>query len=67
MEKFPRRYFVIEWEGDRPTPIDGESLRWMVNSCILGLRKRGVRPGDRVILLASNAARWVACDLAILA
>lgn len=31
------------------------------------LRKAGVEPGDRVVLLAPNSARWVAADLAILA
>lgn len=31
------------------------------------LRARGVRKGDRVVLLGDNGARWVALDLAIMA
>jgi len=30
------------------------------------LRSRNIQPGDRVVLLAPNSARWVASDLAIL-
>jgi long-chain acyl-CoA synthetase len=31
------------------------------------LTQHGVQPGDRVVLISPNAARWVAADLAILA
>jgi long-chain acyl-CoA synthetase len=30
-----------------------------------GLRRRGVRPGDRVGMLADNSRRWIAADLAV--
>ena len=30
-----------------------------------GLRRRGVRPGDRVGFLADNSRRWIVADLAI--
>ena len=52
---------------ERMVPTRGGRLREMVEQARRALRAQGVQPGDRVVLVATNSARWVACDLAILA
>lgn len=52
---------------ERMVPTRGGRLREMVEQARHALRALGVKPGDRVVLVAPNSARWVACDLAILA
>lgn len=65
------RAFVVEVHcsrgGDRLAPTRGALLRAMVEDARESLRARGVKAGDRVVLVAPNSARWVAMDLAILA
>jgi long-chain acyl-CoA synthetase len=67
LEAHPDRAFVCEAHGDRMVPTRGGRLREMIEQARGWLRRAGVTPGDRVVLVASNSARWVACDLAILA
>ena len=61
------RPLVIEIHGKEQRPTTGAELLKLVAHARGLLRSAGVRPGDRVALLAPNSSRWVAADLAILA
>jgi long-chain acyl-CoA synthetase len=67
LEGHPDRAFVTEVQGERLVPMRGGRMREMVEQARGALRAAGVSRGDRVVLIAPNSARWVACDLAILA
>lgn len=58
---------LIEIRGRERHPFAAAALLELVARARGALRAAGVRPGDRVALLAPNSARWVAADLAILA
>ncbi len=58
---------VIEIHGKDPRPTTGTQLLALVARARTLLREAGVKPGDRVALLAPNGSQWVAADLAILA
>jgi long-chain acyl-CoA synthetase len=63
----PRRTAILEIHGREPALYDGGALLELRDRARAFLRGVGVKPGDRVALLAGNSARWVAADLAILA
>jgi len=63
---WPDKPYLSEVFGDRIEPTTGQRLTALIARFRGGLRARGVTPGDRVVLLATNSARWVAADLAIL-
>jgi long-chain acyl-CoA synthetase len=63
----PAEPFVTEMHGAQPVPTTGRSLANMIAAARGTLRSHGVEPGDRVVLLGPNSARWVALDVAILA
>ncbi|MDQ3032326.1 MAG: AMP-binding protein [Myxococcota bacterium] len=67
LEAHADRAFVTEVQGERLVPTRGGRLREMIEQARHALRAAGVSKGDRVVLIAPNSARWVACDLAILA
>ena len=61
------RPLTIEIHGKERRPTTGAELLALVARARGHLRASGVKPGDRVALLAPNSSRWVAADLAILA
>jgi len=61
------RPLTLEIHGKERRPTTGNQLLALVASARGHLRASGVKPGDRVALLAPNSSRWVAADLAILA
>ncbi len=61
------RPLTLEIHGKAQRPTTGNQLLALVASARGHLRASGVKPGDRVALLAPNSSRWVAADLAILA
>lgn len=63
----PERAKLIEVHGGNLQGTDGAGILDLVSRVRAYIEKAGVEPGDRVALLASNSARWVAADLAILA
>ncbi len=67
LEAHRERAFVVEVHHERMAPTRGALLRAMIEDARESLRVRGVKAGDRVVLVAPNSARWVAMDLAILA
>ncbi len=52
-------------DGDRWLPLSHAELRRTVEQLCVGLLEEGVRPGDRVGLLAPSSPLWVAVDMAI--
>lgn len=58
---------IYEVRGAEKRPTTAARLLDLVAHARGSLRSAGVKPGDRVALLAPNSARWVAADLAILA
>ena len=67
LEKNESRPFVIEMHKEREHPTSGAKLLEHIAKVRGFLRASSVSPGDRVALIAPNSARWVACDLAMLA
>lgn len=61
------RPLTIEIHGKQQRPTTGTQLLALMAKARGQLRASGVKPGDRVALLAPNSSRWVAADLAILA
>jgi len=57
---------VLEVHGETLVPAPGRMLADLAARARAHLRARGVKPGDRVVLVAPNSIRWVAADLAIL-
>ncbi|MCB9731025.1 MAG: AMP-binding protein [Deltaproteobacteria bacterium] len=67
LAKHPSRPVIGEMHGATHKPFTGAMMAAMVGKARAAIRSRGVKPGDRVVLLAPNSARWVAADLAMLA
>jgi len=67
LKRNPSRPFVTEVHGERLERSHGGRLAELIAQARGALRERGVKPGDRVVLLAPNSAKWVAADLAMLA
>ncbi|MEZ4317022.1 MAG: AMP-binding protein [Myxococcota bacterium] len=62
----PDTPLVTEVHGQTLVPAEGRVLADLIGRARRFLRDRGVKPGDRVVLVAPNSIRWVAVDLAIL-
>jgi len=54
-------------QGGEYLPISWQEVESRVLQLVGGLSAAGIRPGDRVGLLAENRPEWAVCDLAILA
>lgn len=67
LEHQPGRATLIEVHGERLVPFDGAALLRDIAKVRGFLASKGVKPGDRVALLAPNSARWVCADLAVIA
>lgn len=66
VQKTREDQLLIELHGKERRPTSAAQLLHLVAHARGALRRAGVKPGDRVALLAPNSARWVAADLAIL-
>jgi len=58
--------FITELHAAEKRPTTGRQLLDEIGRVRAYLRERGINPGERVVLLAPNSARWVAADLATL-
>ncbi|MDF1663711.1 MAG: AMP-binding protein, partial [Planctomycetota bacterium] len=56
-----------EIHGDSFKPMTGAELSDSISRARTTLKDMGVKPGDRVGLLAPNSNQWVAADLSIIA
>lgn len=60
------RPLVVEVHGKKLVETKGSELKQLVARARGLFQARGVKPGDRIALIAHNSARWAAADLAIL-
>ncbi|MEQ1505420.1 MAG: AMP-binding protein, partial [Myxococcota bacterium] len=67
LEHHPDRAAIDVVRGSDIHRTDGRALLTEIARARAHLAEAGVRPGDRVALLAANGPRWVAADLAALA
>lgn len=58
---------LIEVQGKELVPTTAHDLLQKVCRIRAYFHNKGIKPGDRVALLAPNSINWTACDLAILA
>lgn len=66
LKQDPAVPLVQEVHGDRLVAYTAGELDALVARARGTLRAHGVAPGDRVVLVAPNSARWVVADLAVL-
>ena len=66
-ESSPDQTLLTELRGPAAVPVTGRELLNMISQARGFLVSRGLKKGDRCILLASNSIRWIALDLAIMA
>jgi long-chain acyl-CoA synthetase len=64
-ETYKKPDLLIYKKEGRYTSISAEEVRQEVERIALGLRRLGVGPGDKVVLLAENGPWWVMTDYAI--
>lgn len=67
LKKAGDSHALIEIHGKEQRPVAASAVLALIARARGALRRAGVKPGDRVALLAPNSAKWVAVDLAILA
>ena len=67
LEECADRPVVQEARPEEFDRVTGGELLALIQSAREFLRRAGVKPGDRVALLAPNGIRWTAADLAIIA
>ena len=58
---------LTELRESESVPVTGRELLDMISQARAFLVSRGLKKGDRCVLLASNSIRWIALDLAIMA
>lgn len=66
LTRTPDKRLLVEVHGSELRPFTAGAVAELVARARGFLSAAGVRPGDRVGLLAPNSAHWVAADLAIL-
>src|SRR5512139_25708 len=65
-ETYKKPGLLIYKKDGRYVPLSTEEVRQEVERIALGLRRIGVIPGDKVVLLAENGPWWAMTDYAIL-
>jgi long-chain acyl-CoA synthetase len=61
----PGRAIFAVRSGGAWQPVTAQESAGRVTSVAAGLVAAGIRPGDRVALLASTSLEWAVCDFAI--
>jgi len=67
LESAADQTLLTELRESGPSPVTGRDLLNMISQARAFLAWRGLKKGDRCVLLASNSIRWIAVDLAIMA
>jgi long-chain acyl-CoA synthetase len=58
--------WMHEVHGDQLKTISKKHFAALIAGARISIQSMGVKKGDRVVLLGSNSAKWIACDLAII-
>ncbi len=67
LETQPERIALAQGRGAARRELSASALATAIHRARAHLRARGLRPGDRVVLVGQNTPEWVICDLAVLA
>jgi long-chain acyl-CoA synthetase len=67
LESSADRVLLTELREPEPLRITGRDLLQRITQVRQFLSSRGLKPGDRVALLAPNSIQWISLDLAIMA
>jgi len=67
LESATDQTLLTELRESGSIPVSGRELLIMISQARAFLASRGLKKGDRCVLLASNGIRWIATDLAIMA
>jgi long-chain acyl-CoA synthetase len=65
-KSYPKPAMLLYKKEGRYVPISTEEFRSRVSRLALGLQNLGVKPGDKIILLADNGPDWTITDYAVL-
>jgi long-chain acyl-CoA synthetase len=67
LESSADQTLLTELRGSGSVPVTGRDLLNLISQARAFLVSRGIKKGDRCVLLAANSIRWIAMDLAIMA
>jgi long-chain acyl-CoA synthetase len=67
LESAADQTLLTELRESGSSPVTGRELLDLISQARAFLASRGLKKGDRCVLLASNSIRWIATDLAIMA
>ena len=67
LESSADQVLLTELRESGSVPVTGRELLSMISQARAFLFSRGLKKGDRCVLLAANSIRWIAMDLAIMA
>jgi len=67
LESSADQVLLTELRESGSVPVTGRELLSMISQARAFLLARGLKKGDRCVLLAANSIRWIAMDLAIMA
>ena len=65
-ERYADQPFLWAKDGNRWQPTTWKKAAQKVARLAYGLRQLGIKPGDRVLLVAENRPEWIITDLAIM-
>lgn len=66
LDYFPQKVALAGKENGEWQTFSTQEVIDMANKVSAGLLKRGIKPGDKVAIIANNRPEWVITDLAIL-
>jgi long-chain acyl-CoA synthetase len=67
LQRSANRVVLREIHGEHFVSATGAEMLGQTQQAQASLRRFGLQPGDRCVLLAANSIRWVAIDLALMA
>jgi long-chain acyl-CoA synthetase len=67
MGRFPKPVSIGRCRGDQIEEFSSKQLFERIRDLSLGIVALGIKPGDRVAIMAESRPEWIMCDLAIFA